>query len=58
MFAVQNCLGRVEINIYIQYSRDDGEQVSTYACDILDPIKAGQAAQVLILQMSVWLPCF
>lgn len=52
MFTLQSCLGRVGINIYIQYCRDDGEQVSPFPCDILDPSKAIQDHQLLILQMS------
>lgn len=52
MFTLQSCLGRVGINIYIQYCRDDGEQVSSSPCDILDPSKVIQADQLLILLMS------
>lgn len=53
MFTLLSCWGRVGINIYIQYCRDDTEQVSLSPCDILDPSKAVQADQLLILQMSV-----
>lgn len=52
MFTLLSCLGRVGINIYIQYCSDDGEQVSLSPCDILDPSKAVQADQFRILQMS------
>lgn len=52
MFTLQSCLGMLGINIYIQYSRDDGEQVSLFPCDILDPNKTIQADQLQILQMS------
>lgn len=54
MFTLQSCLGRVGINIYIQCSRDDGEQLSLFPCDILDPNKAIQADQLLILKMSAF----
>lgn len=41
MFSLQSCLGRVGINIYIQSSGDDGEQVSPSPGDILDPRPMG-----------------